>query len=160
MLFKQILPPCNYCYHPWLVAGIFYHEAMLVKFTVLKNNYALKDKSGAITLFFKRNATFQDPFFTGDPGSLTLTPGHVHFVKWNTLQSSSIYTLPKNKRNFPCCISFEGECILPKMKRWKKNCLTHWGKNSFAIILVWSSFFEHYRCDGMSDHADWNEDFH
>ncbi len=31
-------------------------------------------------------------------------------AKWNTLQSSSIYTLPKKKRNFPCCVSFEGEC--------------------------------------------------
>ena len=30
------------------------------------------------TLFFKRN--FSEPIFPGDPGSLTLTPGHVHFV--------------------------------------------------------------------------------
>ena len=28
----------------------------------------------------KRN--FSEPIFPGDPGSLTLTPGHVHFVKW------------------------------------------------------------------------------
>ncbi len=28
----------------------------------------------------KRN--FSEPIFPGDPGLLTLTPGHVHFVKW------------------------------------------------------------------------------
>ena len=33
-------------------------------------------------------------------------------AKWNALQRSSIYTLPKKKHNFPCCVSFEGECIL------------------------------------------------
>ncbi len=31
--------------------------------------------------------------------------------KWIALQNSSIYTLPKKKRNFPRCISFETECI-------------------------------------------------
>ena len=46
----------------------------------------------------KRN--FSELIFPGDPGSLTLTPGCVHFTllpralaKCNTLQSSSIYTL-------------------------------------------------------------------
>ncbi len=31
-------------------------------------------------------------------------------AKWNTLQSWSIYTLPKKKHNYPRCISFETEC--------------------------------------------------
>ncbi len=44
-----------------------------------------------------------EPIFPSDPGSLTLTLG---------LRSSSIYTLPKKKRNFPCCVSFEEECTL------------------------------------------------
>ena len=35
-------------------------------------------------------------------------------AKWNTLQSSSIYTLLKKKRNFPCCVSFETECKATK----------------------------------------------
>ncbi len=59
------------------------------------------------TLLQKKH-NFSESIFPADPGSLTLTPGHVHFV--NTLQSSSIYTLPKKKRNFPCCVSFEEEC--------------------------------------------------
>ncbi len=122
-------------------------------------------KSVIYTLLQKKH-NFSEPIFPGDPGSLTLTPGHVHFVKWkpaslnytlrkkkcnfktflrgefllfyrysnckrtvnnfgtgfctllprswakwNTLQSSSIYTLSKKKRNFPCCVSFEEECI-------------------------------------------------
>ncbi len=32
-------------------------------------------------------------------------------AKWNTLQSSSIYTPPIKKRNFPCCVSFEEKCM-------------------------------------------------
>ena len=37
-------------------------------------------KIGYTLLQKKRN--FSEPIFTGDPWSLTLTPGHVHFVKW------------------------------------------------------------------------------
>ncbi len=71
------------------------------------------------TLFFKRNATFLDPFFPVTLGhwpwprvmyTLLIRP----LAKWRTLQSSSIYTLLKKKRYFPCCVSFEGEC----------NCIT------------------------------------
>ena len=55
---------------------------------------------------------FSEPIFAGDPESLTLTPVHVPraLAKWNTLQSSSIYTLSKKKRNFPYCVYFEEEC--------------------------------------------------
>ena len=59
-------------------------------------------KMHAYTLLQKKR-NFSGPIFSGDPGSLTLTPGHV-------LQCSSIYTLPKKKCIFPCCVSFEGEC--------------------------------------------------
>ncbi len=52
----------------------------------------------------KRN--FTEPIFPGDVGSL---------------QSSSIYTHPKKKRNFPCCVSFEDEC-----KCWGKNTKIPW----------------------------------
>ena len=51
---------------------------------------------GNYTLLQKK-CKFSGPIFPGDPGSLTL-------------QSLSIYNLSKNKRNFPCCFSFEGEC--------------------------------------------------
>ena len=38
---------------------------------------------GPFTLFFKRKkSNFSEPIFPGDPGSLTLTPSHVPFVKW------------------------------------------------------------------------------
>ena len=50
-----------------------------------------------------------------------------HFSRWPwvtdpnpgscTLQSSSIYTLFKRKRNFPCCVSFEGGCTSLYIKR-------------------------------------------
>ncbi len=31
----------------------------------------------------QKKRSFSEPIFPGDPGSLTLTPGHVHFVKWS-----------------------------------------------------------------------------
>ena len=46
-----------------------------------------------------------------DPRSCTFCLMVRALAKWNILQSWSIYTLPKKKRNFPCCVSFEGECI-------------------------------------------------
>ncbi len=51
------------------------------------------DNPGLYTLLQKKR-NFSEPIFPVDPWSLTLTPGHV-------LQSSSIYTLPKKKCNFP-----------------------------------------------------------
>ncbi len=30
----------------------------------------------------QKKCNFSEPIFPGDPGSLTVTPGHVHFVKW------------------------------------------------------------------------------
>ncbi len=67
------------------------------------------------TLFFKRNATFLNPFFT-------VTLGHwpwprVMYILSNTLQTSSMYTVPKKKRNFSCCVSFEEECRLRRQVR-------------------------------------------
>ncbi len=72
------------------------------------------------TLFFKRNATFLNPFFPttlGHPWSSPLIK-HVKYAKlqlpWVTDPDpgscTSIYTLPKKKWNFPCCVSFETEC--------------------------------------------------
>ena len=53
--------------------------------------------------------------FPCDPRSRSSDPGRVIFCtllgKLNTLQSSSIYTLPQKKHNFPWCVSFETECI-------------------------------------------------
>ena len=71
------------------------------------------------TLFSKRNTTFLNPFFP-----VTLSHWHWPWVmhilqmvqrvtcKKNSLQSSSIYNFPKNKRNLPCCVSFETKCTL------------------------------------------------
>ena len=55
-------------------------------------------------------------------------------AKWNALKSSSIYTLPKKKRKFPCCVSFEGECI------FTCNILTHSNCHKttpFQIHFLW-----------------------
>ncbi len=51
----------NYIFHFW-----YGHKPLIVA------TYTLLQK--------KRN--FSEPIFPGDPGSLTLAPGHVHFVKW------------------------------------------------------------------------------
>ena len=32
-LYDQILPPCNYCHHPWCVGGKCYHKALLIMFS-------------------------------------------------------------------------------------------------------------------------------
>ena len=116
----------------------------------------------------QRKRSFSEPIFPGDPGSLTLTQGHVQSLSIYTLPSllhnllifrgfltnlddplqkqlmndpcqndnisllwcadqknvchqsekktcfisdePFIYTLPKQKHNSPCCVSFEGEC--------------------------------------------------
>ncbi len=67
-LLLKILYPV-YVYGPVHCNGLhaFYH---VYRFVVI--HYTLLQK--------KRN--FSGPIFPGDPGSLTLTPGHVHFVKW------------------------------------------------------------------------------
>ncbi len=92
----------------------------------------MKTSKSYCTLFFKRNATFLDPFFPGDPGSLTL-------------QISSIYTLPKKKRNFPCCISFEGECRVSQysfkqdIHSIEHHCLTHRADSTVLNTAMWSN---------------------
>ncbi len=57
--------------------------------------------------------------------------------KWNTLQSSSIYTLPKKKRNFPCCVSFEEECRFEfDLLEYKQN---HWLQHVKRFPIIFSS---------------------
>ncbi len=56
-------------------------------------------------------------------------------VKWprlgfKTLQSSSIYTLPQKKRNFPRCISSENECSCQTI------AIFHPSKNHFDSLLT------------------------
>ncbi len=59
-------------------------------------------------------------------------------AKWNTLQSSSIYTLLKKKCNFPCCVSFEEECIVYSIHVWlvymkKQRNYYNWGPSPIFI---------------------------
>ncbi len=133
------------------------------------------------TLFFKRNATFLNPFFpvtlghwpwpramyillNGPESNLqkprtqtsenckitvdnfeqvfcTLLPRAL--AKWNTQQSSSIYTLPKKKGNFPRCVSFETECTLTENEL--KDLLIWWG----CVPLDWN-VVKHWHLDLFS----------
>ena len=68
----------------------------------LSAEFSLFHRSSNFWVLQENSEQFWNRFFC------TLLPRAL--AKWNTLQSSSIYTLPKKKCNFPCCVSFEEEC--------------------------------------------------
>ncbi len=41
-----------------------------------------KGYSSRVYTLLQKKRNFSGPIFPGDPGTLTLPPGHVHFVKW------------------------------------------------------------------------------
>ncbi len=88
--------------------------------TFLRGEFSLFYRYSNFSVLQEKCEQFWNRFFC------TLLPRAL--AKWNTLQSSSIYTLPKKKRNFPCCVSFQGECIIVWLHTgvlcfWKYYCV-------------------------------------
>ncbi len=60
-------------------------------------------------------------------------------LKWSMLQSSSIYSIPQQKCNFPRCVSFEIECIcFPRLDDWSP----HTNSNGALVLFPVSSVCE------------------
>ncbi len=55
-------------------------------------------------------------------------------AKWNTLRSSSIYTVPQKKCNFPGCISFETEFRHMSLFSRKYSILSNLARGSGMLI--------------------------
>ncbi len=49
---------------------------------VTKSIFKLKYTINFTYILLQKKCNFSEPIFPGDHGSLTLTPGHAHFVKW------------------------------------------------------------------------------
>ncbi len=68
----------------------------------------------------KRN--FSEPIFPGDPGSLTLTPGHVHFVKWfYKVHLSTIF--PKRNATFHAAFLLKKSVLISVFQCYFSKCM-------------------------------------
>ncbi len=104
------------------------------------NEYTLLQK--------KRN--FSGPIFPGDPWSMTLTPGHLHFVKWFLTCKKHCWDIPHGSLAILTCLSTCDFRLMTKQlqshtlakKSWKDEentfsqgcsmkCLWNWTGESF-----------------------------